>query len=162
MFPVPKMPLIRKTPAEEVLKELVEFAFKKENWFQNPHESAEARKIRTDPRPEGGSHATSTRRFTAQLASGGEERYQVAFTITVAVPLGQEPGKGPGEVLLRHATIGVGDMSRLPDETEAFTILSVLGFDFNEPASETPHPDFPAMVFLQPVKPQEDASLRSQ
>ncbi len=161
MFPVPKMPLIMKTPAEKELKDLVEFAFKKENWFTSNEASAE--RARTDPRrPEGGYHAPSTREFVVQLASGGEERYRVAFTITVAIPLNREVVGSPDRVFLRHATIGVGSMDRLPDPTEAFTILTVLGFDFNEPASEVPHPDFPAMVFLQPVKPQEDALLRAQ
>lgn len=157
----PRMPILKGTSAEEELKDLVAYSRKKEHWFNNPNESAEAAKKRTDPRPEGGHHAPHTRHITLQT-SEGEETYHVSFTITVAQAFAEGHQDNAIEVLLKHATIGVGDMSRLPDPTEAFTILVFLGFDSRgEVIRSTEHPDFMAAVFLQPLTEAEEAALRA-
>ena len=160
------LPLIGSTPAETVLKELVEFAKKKENWFSNPAESAEAAKTRTDPRPEGGHHAPMSRHITVKNASdSGEETYHISFTITSGMIAPSKPDGTPDienakTLLFRHATLGVGNFERLVDPIEAFTVLKFLGFKTLDPRSVV-HPDFTALVFLEPLPPEEEAELRA-
>ena len=146
------LPVVGKTPAEDVLKGLVEFAEKKENWFGNPDESAEAAKTRTDPRPEGGFHAPAARHIKVKDAASGDDlEYHVSFTITVAKMMSKTEGGDVFEdVLLRHATIGVGDLSRYVNDLESFAILRFLGFKGMDPLT-TEHPDFMARVFFEPV-----------
>lgn len=153
------LPIIGGTPAEATLSELVAFSEKKENWFNNPEESAEAAKTRTDQRPEGGHHATNTRHITVKDAFGDEETYHISFTITQG-QVAKADLTDIRDVLLRHATIGVGDLSRVVDATEAFTILKFLGF--KEIPRMMEHPDFPALVFLDVLTPEEEEALRRQ
>lgn len=155
LFPM-YMPLIGGTPAEQTLKELVEYSRKPENWFHKPEESAEAAKIRSDPRPEGGHHAPHARHFKVQDASGGTElEYHVTFTFTRGQFSPTNSMEDLKECLFRHATIGVGNMERLVGRLEAFTILKFLGFKEPEPYAVV-HPDFPAVVFLEPLKEGEE------
>lgn len=156
------MPIIGGTPAEATLKELVEFSQKKENWFQNPDESAEAAKKRTDPRPKGGHHASHARHITVKDSAGEEHKYSIVFTITQ----GQLAPKGDlnkiKTVLLRHATLAVGGMSRPIGTLEAFTILRFLGFKTGFGLMQSEHPDFEASVFLEPLSESEEQVLRAQ
>jgi len=157
----PHLPVIGGTPAEEVLKELTQFSQKKENWYNDPNKSAEAAKTSTDPRPEGGHHAVHARHITVPDAIGGEETYHVSFTITQGqMALKSEPDKLKDK-LFRHATIGVGDMTRLVDPIEAFTVLKYLGFK-DTGALSTIHPDFPAVVFIEPLTDEEEILLRDE
>lgn len=160
MSGIPRMPMIKGTPAEDALKDLVAYSRKKEHWFQNPNESAEAARKKTDPRPEGGHHAPHTRHITLETSTG-QETYHVSFTITVAKAYAEGHEEEAQDVLVKHATIGVGAMERLPDPTEAFTILNFLGFDSQGAVQSTTHPDFPAAVFLQALTEAEEAALRA-
>ena len=162
----PNLPLIGGTPAETVLKEPVVYAKKKENWFTNQAESAEAAKTRTDPRSEGAHHAPSTRHIkVSNAASSEEETYHVSFTITAGQIAQSKPDGSPDLTkvenrLFRHATIGVGDFERLVDPIEAFTILKFLEFKTTDPRMVV-HPDFTALVFLEPMPLEEEKALRA-
>lgn len=149
------MPIIGGTPAEQTLKELVEFAKKPENWFQDPNKSAEAAKKKSDPRPEAAAHAEHARHFTCKCASGQDLEYHLTFTITKGqLAMAKDP-EHLKDTLFRHATLGVGDMTRLVGKMEAFTILKFLGFKSEEPYAVI-HPDFPAVVFLEPIPEGEE------
>lgn len=154
------LPIIKGTPAEQVLKELVEYSEKKEHWFNNPNESAEAAKQRTDPRPENGFHAPHTRHVTVQVSDDREETYHVSFTITQGQVAPDGDIEKAQDVLFRHATLAVGDMERLPNEIEAFTISRFLGFKAGKIPYAMRHPDFPAAVLLEVIPPEEEAVLR--
>ena len=154
------LPIIKDTPAEQALKELVEYSEKKEHWFNNPNESAEAAKQRTDPRPENGFHAPHTRHITVPVGDGNMETYHVSFTITQGKLAPKGDIEKAQDVLFRHATIAVGDMERLPNEIEAFTLSRFLGFKAGKIPWATRHPDFPAAVLLEVVSPEDEARLR--
>lgn len=154
------LPVIGGTPAEAELKELIAFSEKKENWFNKPEQSAEARKTSTDPRPNGGHHAPHTRHITVHDSVEGEETYHVSFTITQGqIAPGGDISKAK-DALFRHATIGVGDMERLVDPIEAFTVLKFLGF--KSVPVPIRHPDFPALVFLEILTPEEEEALQGR
>jgi hypothetical protein len=159
------MPLIGKTPAEEVLKELVEFAKKKENWFDSFEKSAEAVGARSDKtevrRPEGGHHGAHVRNITVDLADGRKETYNVVFTITKAQMAKGQDLSNLKDVLLRHATVSVGAMDRFPDEIECFTISRFLGFK-QEGLNAQEHPQYPGVVLFEPIPPEEEALLRQK
>jgi len=144
------MPVIGGTPAGQTLKELVEFAKKPENWFKDPNDSAEAAKTRSDPRPEAAAHAPHARHIKVKCASGQDLEYHITFTITKGQLAMAKDENHLRECLFRHATIGTGDMTRLVGKMEAFTILKFLGFKTEEPYAVI-HPDFPAVVFLEPL-----------
>ena len=158
-------PLIGGTPAEEVLKELVAYSMQKEHWFEDPNESAESAKLRTDHDKKEPHHAPHTRHITVREALGdGETEYHITFTITKGQLVPQEKfdegSRKHTEVLIRHATISVGDGSRYLDGVEMFTILKFLGFKGSEPMTTT-HPDIPALVFYELILPEEEARMRA-
>lgn len=153
-FPV--LPIIGGTPAEEELKELVAFAKKKENWFDPEVMSIEEINRRTDIKPKNAKNASNARHIKV-----GEETYHIVFTITKATLLSKKSSDKNKEILCRHVTIGVGDFSRIADISEAFTILSFLGFNFQR-ITTTPYPYESALVFIEPLSSKEEKELMKE
>lgn len=170
-YGMPKLPIIKDTPAETILQGLVESSRKKENWFSDDKQSAEMRRFEElkaqaagDPKfswPEEGWHKAMSREITVPVGDG-DETYQVILTIDEGKIV---KGKEETPKLFRHATIAVkskeGQEGRYVDQTEAFTLTRFLGFKTAQPRVQM-HPNGHALVFYEIIEEDEEKELRAQ